>query len=271
MVSDDGNLLAYTTDFTGFRQYALHVKDLRTGATLPDTTERVTSRGVGGRQQDALLRHRGRRTKRSDKLWRHVLGATAVELIYEEKDELYDIGVGKTRDKQYLLLGIEAKDTSEVRYLRADQPAGALHGRSCRARRSTGTTSITATTSSTSAPTTTACNFRVVTAPVRRSGAEELEGLRCRTATTCCSTTSICSSDFAVSVEKREALNHLRIHDFARPARGPTIAFPEPVYAAFPGGTPEFESHDLPLQLPELRHALQRLRLRHAQRASRRC
>src|SRR5271165_1323700 len=43
VVSDDQNLLAYTTDYTGFRQYGLHVKDLRTGQTLPDTTERVTS------------------------------------------------------------------------------------------------------------------------------------------------------------------------------------------------------------------------------------
>src|SRR5580704_15511406 len=33
-VSDDGNLLAYTTDNTGFRQYTLSVKDLRTGKTL---------------------------------------------------------------------------------------------------------------------------------------------------------------------------------------------------------------------------------------------
>src|SRR5579871_1942628 len=42
-VSDDSNLLAYTTDVTGYRQYSLHVKDLRAGQTLPDTAERVTS------------------------------------------------------------------------------------------------------------------------------------------------------------------------------------------------------------------------------------
>ena len=35
VVSDDHNLLAYTIDFTGFRQYALHVKDLRTGRRSP--------------------------------------------------------------------------------------------------------------------------------------------------------------------------------------------------------------------------------------------
>ena len=39
-VSDDHNLLAYTTDTTGYRQYKLHVKDLRTGRELPDSAGR---------------------------------------------------------------------------------------------------------------------------------------------------------------------------------------------------------------------------------------
>src|SRR5271170_4883541 len=42
-VSDDDSLLAYTTDFTGFREYTLRVKDLRSGELLPDVIEHVTS------------------------------------------------------------------------------------------------------------------------------------------------------------------------------------------------------------------------------------
>src|ERR1700694_1804170 len=42
-ISDDQNLLAYTIDYAGFRQYSLHAKDLRTGEALPDTAERITS------------------------------------------------------------------------------------------------------------------------------------------------------------------------------------------------------------------------------------
>ena len=41
VVSDDQNELAYTVDFTGFRQYALRVKDLRSGKTLPDKIGRA--------------------------------------------------------------------------------------------------------------------------------------------------------------------------------------------------------------------------------------
>src|SRR6202050_5058965 len=122
VVSDDSNLLAYTVDFTGFRQYTLQVKDLRTGRTLPDTVERVTSVVWGADNRTLFLTTEDETTKRSDKLWRHTLGAAAPVQLYDEKDELYDIGVDKTRDRKMIVLGIEAKDTSEYRYLRADRP-----------------------------------------------------------------------------------------------------------------------------------------------------
>jgi hypothetical protein len=126
VVSDDGNLLAYTVDYTGFRQYTLQVKDLRDGRTLPDTTERVTSVEWAADNRTLFLTTEDAVTKRPDKLWRHALGESAFTLLYEEKDELYDIGLQKTRDKRYLVLGIESKDTSECRYLPAGEPGGAF-------------------------------------------------------------------------------------------------------------------------------------------------
>src|SRR5438128_608304 len=43
VVSDDGSLLAYSTDVTGFREYTLRVKDLGTGQILPERIERSRS------------------------------------------------------------------------------------------------------------------------------------------------------------------------------------------------------------------------------------
>ena len=42
-VSDDGRLLAYSVDFTGFREYTLHIKDLTTAEVLADRIEKVSS------------------------------------------------------------------------------------------------------------------------------------------------------------------------------------------------------------------------------------
>jgi oligopeptidase B len=79
VVSDDQNLLAYTIDYTGFRQYALRVKDLRAGKALSDTTERVTSLAWAADNMTLFLVTEDTVTKRSDKLWRHVLGTTKFE------------------------------------------------------------------------------------------------------------------------------------------------------------------------------------------------
>ena len=57
-VSDDGNRLAYSTDNTGFRQYRMHVRDLRTGKDLPDTAEKTGSLVWASRQPNALLHDR---------------------------------------------------------------------------------------------------------------------------------------------------------------------------------------------------------------------
>src|SRR6185437_14738447 len=47
--------------------------------------------------------------------------------------------------------------------------------------------------------------------------------------------------DFAVSVERGNALDHLRIYDF-HIARWSEIGYPESVYSVFPGGTADYES-----------------------------
>ena len=121
-VSNDGNLLAYSTDTTGFRQYVLHIKDLRTKMDLPDKAERVTSVAWANDGKTIFYTQEDAVTKRSNRFFRHVLGVPNDELLYEEKDELYDIEVVRTRSKGFLLLTSASKTTSEVRYVPAGQP-----------------------------------------------------------------------------------------------------------------------------------------------------
>src|SRR5713101_6254426 len=74
LVSDDQNLLAYTIDYVGYRQYGLQVKDLRSGATLPDTMERVDSVAWAAYNYTLFLTTEDEVTKRANRLWRHTLG-----------------------------------------------------------------------------------------------------------------------------------------------------------------------------------------------------
>jgi oligopeptidase B len=122
-VSDDGNLLAYTTDNTGFRQYVLAVKDLRTGKMLPDHAERVGSVVWANDNKTIFYSVEDATTKRDYQVYRHTAGTGGSDnLIYEEKDERFDVYAGKTRSKAYIFLYSGSHTTSEARYIPADQP-----------------------------------------------------------------------------------------------------------------------------------------------------
>ena len=237
-LSDDQNLLAYTIDYSGFRQYELQVKDLRTGELLPDRAERVTSLEWAGNKtlffttEDAV-------TKRSDKLSRHALGAQASDLLYEVKDELYDIDIGKSRDKKFLFLNIESKDTTECRYLSTGSPESDF--RLFLARRSKhryyldhreGLFYIRTNKNNR--------DFEVMTAPVSNPSEKNWSSFIPARDGTLVEDIDLFRT-FAVSLEKSEALNHLRVYNFETHS-WTSVAFPEPIYSAGPGSTPDFDS-----------------------------
>jgi oligopeptidase B len=239
VVSDDQNLLAYTTDYVGFRQFSLHVKDLRTGEVLADTTERVDGVQWAADNRTLFLTTEDPVTKRSDHLLRHKLGDQIFEPLYHEADELFTIRVGKTRDKKYLVLHINSTDTTEVRYLRADQPSANLTVFLPREKKHRydvdhreGLFYIRTNKG--------AKNFQIVTAPESDPGPEHWKVFIPHSDDALIEGIDLFST-FAVALEKSQALNRMRIYDF-KSAHWNSIAFPEPVYAASPGGTPDYDS-----------------------------
>jgi oligopeptidase B len=91
-VSPDGNLLAYSYDNTGFRQFTLAVKDLRTGKTLVDHAERVGSVVWASDNQTIFYTQEDAVSKRQYRLYRHTVGSADPDtLVYEEPDERFNV------------------------------------------------------------------------------------------------------------------------------------------------------------------------------------
>lgn len=121
-VSDDNNLLAYSFDSTGYRQYALRVKDLRTGQLLPTRVARVTSVVWAADNKTLLYSVEDSVTKRSYRVFRHVLGQPNDSLLYEEKDERFSAYVGRSRSRDYVFMYVGSLTSDEQYFLPANTP-----------------------------------------------------------------------------------------------------------------------------------------------------
>jgi oligopeptidase B len=243
-VSDDGNLLAYSTDTTGFRQYTLHVKDLRTGEVLADQAQRVGSLVWAAGNRILFYSVEDEATKRQFQLFRHTLGTqqAADALVYEEADERFNVGAGRTRDGKYILLESASHTASEEQFLPADDPEG--RWTMIEARRENieyyadhrdGLWYLRVND--------TARTFRLVTAPVATPGRAHWRELMAHREDVMLEELELFQS-FAVVVERSNGLPQMRVMffdnqgTFAGSSR--QIAFPEPTYSAHPHVNREF-------------------------------
>jgi oligopeptidase B len=110
-------------DYEGDENYTIVVKDLTTGDLLADRVKNTNGTIEWANDNQTLFYVTEDETKRHDKIWRHKLGSSDPDkLVFHEPDAKFEVGLSKTRSKQYLLIESESKLTSDIRYLRADQP-----------------------------------------------------------------------------------------------------------------------------------------------------
>jgi oligopeptidase B len=104
----------------------LQFKDLRTGQVLTDKVERVTSLAWANDNKTVFIGQEDEVTKRSDKVWKYVIGSNKPELVYEEKDVLFNSYLGRSLDKKVIMIASSAKTMTEFRWIPADNPNASL-------------------------------------------------------------------------------------------------------------------------------------------------
>ena len=238
-VSDDGNLLAYSTDTNGYRQYTLYVKDLRTGQTLSEKIERTGSIVWASDNKTIFYSTEDQVSKRSDKIWRHVVGSDKNELLFEEKDELFDVGAGRSLDKKMIFMGSYAKTSREIHYLPSDNPTGQFKvviprsdGHEYDVDHYQGQFYITTNRN--------AKNFRVVTAPINDSSEKNWKPFIDHNPNIKIDGLTTFANHLVVS-EKEGGLNYLRVIDM-KSKQSHRITTDESDYALFLAGNPEYNT-----------------------------
>jgi oligopeptidase B len=128
-VSPDNKLALFSTDVVGRRIYTMQVKNLETGKLLSDKIENVSGNGVWANDNKTFFYvTQDKKTLRSDKVFRHQIGTadTKDPLVFEEKDDTFNVGIGKEKSKKYIVIQSGSTLTTEYQILPTDTPNGAF-------------------------------------------------------------------------------------------------------------------------------------------------
>ena len=121
-VSNNGSLLAYSTDTNGAERYTMAVKDLETGELMEDKIEEMRGRAVWSPDDSSFFYTSLDENGRPWQARRHVVSEPVESdtVVYEEANAGFFVGVSGTNSKEYVIISAGDHVTSELRLI----PAG---------------------------------------------------------------------------------------------------------------------------------------------------
>jgi oligopeptidase B len=238
-VSDDARLLVYTTDRTGSRDYAVHIKNLETGAEVPQQIGNVASIEWAADNDTLFYVTEEKETKRAHRLERWVLSSGQRRVLLDEKDELYDLEITRSLDGKFLFCTSESKTTTGILALACDQPRAKFRvivrkrdGVECSIEHRNGLFYILTNL--------VAKNFRLVSAPVATPTPMHWTEVLAHDPAIKREDIEVFSKHLVIH-ERENGLPHLRVLDFAT-GKHHRLDMPEPIYEVADGENLEFET-----------------------------
>ncbi len=250
-ISEDGTLMAYSTDTDGAERYTIRFKALGGGKPLDEAIPGASGKwgdvSIEGAIGNLVFTNDGSALLYglTDEHWRtrtiklHTLGTPPSEdrVLYYEEDPVYSVGVEMTSDRRWIAIVASGHDTAEVRLLPANDP---LAEPIMVAPRKTGREydvdvhgdTLFIHTNDTDPM------WRLVTAPLSAPG----EWTEVIAPSPHFYMTGVeCYRDFFIVEGREDGLDQVALHRYDAPTVGERIAFPEASYAAGLGDNPEYD------------------------------
>lgn len=126
-VSEDNKLMAFAIDTVSRRRYTIYFKNLATGEILTDNLSNTSGSATWANDNKTVFyTTKDPETLRADKVYKHVLGTSQDDdvLVFHEKDETFNIGVGKSKSDAFIAIYSIQTLSTEVRVLDANTPNG---------------------------------------------------------------------------------------------------------------------------------------------------
>ncbi|MEM7044632.1 MAG: S9 family peptidase [Pseudomonadota bacterium] len=250
-VSPDHKVLAFSLDTTGAESYTLRFKNLASGDLFGDVIEGVSYSLEWANDSRTVFYTIEDHAKRPYRLLRHELGQSGDDaVVFEEPDELFRVGLGKTKDHAFLVLGVGSIETSECRLLDADlgdatfrmvEPRETGHDYDVEHRNG-----VLYILSNRNAP-----NYKLMTAPVASPEEKNWQELLAHDPGIMLSGLDM-FEEFLAIYERRGGLRSIRVLAFENESEGSgtspaghEIAFDEPVYTVSGGRNPMYATRTL--------------------------
>ena len=244
-MSPDNKLLAFSQDTVSRREYTLRFKDLATGEYLADEIPQTTGGATWANDNKTVFyTKKDPVTLRSYRIFKHVLGTDASEdvLVFEEADETFSCGVGKTKSEAYIMIGSYSTVSSEWRFVDANNPDGEWQVIQPRERdleynvAHMGEHFFINTNRD-------AKNFKLVKTPVTATTYDNWEDVIPHRENTLLEGIEM-FKDFLVLEERTAGLTQIRLRAWDG-SKDEYIAFDDPAYMAYVGANPDFDTQRL--------------------------
>jgi len=122
-VSPDNSKISFGLDVTGRRNYTIQIKNLVTNAIEPDAIKHTTGSSSWANDNKTLFyTKKDEKTLRAFQIYKHKLGKTEDELVFEEGDDTFGATVYKSKSRKYIIIACYSTLTNEYHILNADTP-----------------------------------------------------------------------------------------------------------------------------------------------------
>ncbi len=241
-VSPDGNFLAVLVDTNGYEDFALRVRDLRTGEWLPDRLEKLSWGLAWANDNRTLYYVTFDSAKRGDKVWRHTVGTPREQdvMLYHEPDVTFNVNLSRSRSGEWIVLGSSSFTSAELYVVPTTNPTAAPR---VIARRQPN------------------LEYDVVPGDGyfyihTNQGARNFKLMRARFDTPdrweewlphreeAFVEGAMAFKRFVVVIERRDGLRRLAVHELAT-GQSHDVQYPEAAYGVYPGSNPEFDTNTL--------------------------
>lgn len=128
-ISDNDELAIFAEDTLSRRLYTLRIKNLKTGTVYPESIPDTEAGSFAWATDNKTLFYikKDSQTLLGYQVYRHVLGTDPKNdvLVYEEPDNQFYMGLGRSKSKKYITIGCDHNGVStEYRLLEANNPTG---------------------------------------------------------------------------------------------------------------------------------------------------